>query len=582
MATADNPLVQIEPISNGKKRMNIQLNFSPNIRDHFPFETIRPSQETSLSAVEHSYDTNKKFTIIEAPTGTGKSGFGIAAASWAKTKPCFGGDRHRVGGYILTPQKTLQTQYMNDFAAMGLTELKGKANYWCHEHDTDCDTGALLNKSSNQGDDRTVCEDCPYKNAKKAMLSSGVGQMNFAYFLNETQYAGQLGTREMLVLDEGHNVEQQVLGFTDTVITKKRAEEIGVGAMPFIKPGENAKTYEYLVQTFRPALQEFMQKLEDQLEEAKLMHNREDAVKFAKKLDSYDKYTCRLNRFINSADHRDWLCWTNTDKGTKESGQLTIKPLTATLFADEVLFKKANKILMMSATILDFNTVMRNLGIDSGNANIVKLGSEFPLENRPIFFWPCGSMSAKFFDETLPHMADGVQQLMNKYALKKGIVHTHSYKITKYLTEYLRSRGFGPRIITHDSEKGSREAAVAQHLESPEPTVLFSPSMTEGLDLKEDLSRFQIICKVPYPFLDPYVKARLARDEAWYNWCTALTLVQATGRSVRSKTDKAHTYILDSAFEYFLTKNQHVLPPWWTDSIQFLRPKAGVPIQKRW
>jgi ATP-dependent DNA helicase DinG len=581
MATADNPLIQIEQTlpkkSNGKRRMNLQTNFSPNLRDHFPFEEVRPSQDVCLTEIEESYTENKKFTICEAPTGTGKSGFGIAAASWAKTKPHFGGDKHRVGGYILSPQKTLTAQYMSDFEEMGLVELKGKANYWCSDHDTDCDTGALLNKSSNQGDDRTVCESCPYKFAKRTMLNSGVGTMNFAYFLNETQYAGQLGTREMLVCDEGHNLEQQILGFTDTQITRKRAEEVGVGQMPFIKPGENAKCFAWLTSTFRPALIAFMQKLEDELESAKVRGLRDEAVKAAKKLDSYDKYTCRLNRFINSEEPDNWLCWTDKDKGT-----MIIKPLTATLFADEVLFSKANKILVMSATILDFATVMRNLGIKREDANIVKLGSEFPLENRPIFFWPCGSMSAKFIDETMPHMADGVLQLMNKYALKKGIVHCHSYKITKYLVEFLTSRGLGHRIITHDSEPGSREAAVARHLESPDPTVLFSPSMTEGLDLKEDLSRFQIICKVPYPFLDPYVKARLARDEAWYNWQTALTLVQATGRSVRSKTDKAHTYILDSAFEYFLTKNQHVLPTWWTDSIQFLPPKKGVPIQKRW
>lgn len=572
--TTDSPLVQLsEP---PRHRRNLQTNMSLNIRDHFPFAAIRPSQESSLVAIEHAYQSDKKFTIIEAPTGTGKSGFGIAAASWAKTKPNTGGDGHRNGGYILSPQKTLTAQYMKDFSDMGLTELKGKANYWCHEHDTDCDTGALFNNSSEQGDARQVCEGCPYKIAKKTMLASGVGTMNFAYFLNETQYAGQLGTREMLVLDEGHNTEQQVLGFTDTEISTKRAEEVGCGRLPFIKPGENAKCFDFLVQTFRPALIEYMAKLVDLLDEAKLTNNRPDKIKYAKKLDSYDKYTCRLNRFINSEDHRDWLCWTNTDKGSKNEGTLTIKPLTATLFADEILFRKANKILMMSATILDFKTVMRNLGIKSEDAEVLALGSDFPLENRPIFFWPCGSMSHKFIEKTLPNMADGVQQLLNKYQNKKGIVHTHSYKITKYLIEYLRSRGFGPRIITHDSEQGSREAAVARHLESPDPTVLFSPSMTEGLDLKEDLSRFQIITKVPYPFLDPYVKARLTRDEAWYNWQTALTLVQATGRSVRSKTDKAHTYILDSAFEYFLTKNQSVLPKWWTDSIQFLRAKAAL------
>jgi Rad3-related DNA helicase len=91
--------------------------------------------------------------------------------------------------------------------------------------------------------------------------------------------------------------------------------------------------------------------------------------------------------------------------------------------------------------------------------------------------------------------------------------------------------------------------------------------MTEGLDLKEDLARFGISCKVPYPYMDPYVKARMQRDPAWYEWLTALAIVQGTGRIVRSRTDKGHFYILDGSFEYFLTKNQKVLPKWWTDSI---------------
>jgi Rad3-related DNA helicase len=99
------------------------------------------------------------------------------------------------------------------------------------------------------------------------------------------------------------------------------------------------------------------------------------------------------------------------------------------------------------------------------------------------------------------------------------------------------------------------------------PTVLFSPSMTEGLDLKGDLSRFQIIVKVPFPPLNAYVKARMQRDPAWYQWLTALKLVQATGRSVRNATDKAHTWILDAGFRTFLRRAKDTLPRWWTDSI---------------
>jgi hypothetical protein len=40
---------------------------------------------------------------------------------------------------------------------------------------------------------------------------------------------------------------------------------------------------------------------------------------------------------------------------------------------------------------------------------------------------------------------------------------------------------------------------MAEHVNSTKPTVLISPSLHTALDLKDDLSRFQIITKVTYP-----------------------------------------------------------------------------------
>jgi ATP-dependent DNA helicase DinG len=46
-----------------------------------------------------------------------------------------------------------------------------------------------------------------------------------------------------------------------------------------------------------------------------------------------------------------------------------------------------------------------------------------------------------------------------------------------------------------------RDEVIAEHVNSTKPNVLISPSLYTGLDLKDDLSRFQIIVKVPYPDL---------------------------------------------------------------------------------
>ena len=94
------------------------------------------------------------------------------------------------------------------------------------------------------------------------------------------------------------------------------------------------------------------------------------------------------------------------------------------------------------------------------------------------------------------------------------------------------------------------------------PTVLLSPSMQEGVDLKGDMSRFQILCKVPYPYLgDKLIRKRMNKWGWWYPLQTAKAIVQSVGRSVRTETDEAITYILDEDWERFWNKNKDVFPP---------------------
>jgi transposase-like protein len=93
-----------------------------------------------------------------------------------------------------------------------------------------------------------------------------------------------------------------------------------------------------------------------------------------------------------------------------------------------------------------------------------------------------------------------------------------------------------------------------------------------GLDLKDSLSRFQIIVKVPYANLgDRWINARYNRPDGkkFYSWLSALHLVQAYGRSVRSETDWAITYILDSGFRRFVDMNRNILPTWFLQSIKW-------------
>ena len=87
-----------------------------------------------------------------------------------------------------------------------------------------------------------------------------------------------------------------------------------------------------------------------------------------------------------------------------------------------------------------------------------------------------------------------------------------------------------------------------------------------GIDLKDDLSRFQIIIKVPFPNLQSSkVKRRLETKPEWYNWKTLIEMMQSYGRSVRNEDDWAETYVLDSCFDQVIQKR---VPQYFRDALK--------------
>ncbi|HEX6803613.1 MAG TPA: ATP-dependent DNA helicase [Terriglobales bacterium] len=503
------------------------------IRQYFPFaDCIRSAQEKALAAIEEARQAQKKFVLLELPTGTGKSAVAVAALKWASD---WGN-----GGYILSTQKALTAQYIRDFEAIGLVELRGRSSYECKDFRTTCEIGPSL-----RGKDSTGCAPCPYKTAKDRFVSQRTGVTNFDYFIAETLYSGQLPKRSVLVIDEGHNLEQKLLGFTDFEISPFQLQKYSV-AIPTIADGDVLAASEWLGDVLTPAIDTWINAIpEDDVEQSDDRRQSENLLR-------------RIGRFTGG-NQQEWAFWA-------DGKRLVFRPLGAVEYANSFLFSRADLVVIMSATILDFGVFRRMLGIDADDCKCMAVGSDFPVENRPIYYRPLGSMNFQNKAATLPAIASALDKLLHDRPTTKGLVHTNSYEMNRFLTQSLISAGHGRRIITHGS--GGAEAAIDRHINTAGPTVLCSPAMAEGLDLRDDLSRFQVIVKVPYPpYKDPYVVARRQLDKGWYPWQTAMRLIQATGRSVRSETDFAETYIFDSNFADFRRLNSRLLPAWWRAAI---------------
>ena len=86
-----------------------------------------------------------------------------------------------------------------------------------------------------------------------------------------------------------------------------------------------------------------------------------------------------------------------------------------------------------------------------------------------------------------------------------------------------------------DKVNATNEDILELHSKDNKPTVLVSPSLTYGVDLKDNLARFQIIVKLPYsPLGSKRVKALFEQDKRWYENKMLVNLIQACGRGTRS------------------------------------------------
>ena len=528
-----------------------------NIKNHFPFDVPRQEQVIAIDKALTSFlENDKKFFILEAGTGVGKSAVGLTLGRILNEKLPFD-DVFSKGSYFLTTQRVLQEQYENDFGRPSgqMSSVYSSRNYSCEYHkNNDCKTSQQMlrteEKSSRFFKKCTV--DCLYKREKKLFLDSPESVTNFPYFIMESTYSGKITPRNFLVVDEAHNAEAVLTKFVEVSVSQYFCEKVVKTKWPEkITP---VAYYKWLRDVYNPKLQKQILYFEQQLENLGLKSRIKDLAAIALKYDMLKSHSNKLTLFLDDYSADNWVMEVSE---TEKRGyvRVTYRAIDVSKYAETYLFRMGRKVLLMSATILNADGFAKSLGIPKDDYDSISIASPFPVENRPIIHADIGSFSAKVIDYTLPRAKDAVKAIMSEHKKEKGIIHCHTYKIANYLKKNIRSK----RILTHNSD--NRDEILAKHINSKEPTVLLTPSMTEGVDLKDDASRFQIIVKVPYPYLgDPIIRKRMSKNDKWYPMKTAMTIVQAYGRSVRSIDDSAITYILDSDWKRFYRQNKDVFP----------------------
>jgi Rad3-related DNA helicase len=520
----------------------------------FPHTAPRQQQTDAINfTLNEILNNNKKFVILELGTGCGKSAVGVTIANTLYDQQKL--KSYESGAYILTTQKILQQQYVSDFKNKGLSEIKSASNYTCKRmKQNSC---AQIRRSFIEGNNVSKnkllqCRnDCSYKSKKNRFLQSKLGITNFSYFLAETQYVGELKERNVLIIDEAHNTEDQLSRFLDISIS----ENFCSGILQINLPAtlNQQSFYEFIRGLYFKKLKLYLDDYRKKIEELKLVSDVKGISKLIKQFEALDKHKCKISRFIVTYNSDNWVLDVSFDKNNMR--RLSFKSIDISQFSEELLFSRAKHIILMSATIIDKDIFCESLGIDKSNVAFLSIPSPFPIENRPVLYHSVGSLNRENLDKNLPDLVKVVQQILDIHKGQKGIIHCHTYKIARFI----KSQSNNKRLILHNSE--TRDKEIERYIRSKSDVVLLSPSSTEGLDLYGDRSRFQIICKLAYPYLgDKLVRLRKKRRDRWYEYETTKILIQSIGRSIRSKDDNAITYILDGSFGWFYRKNLDIFP----------------------
>ncbi len=216
--------------------------------------------------------------------------------------------------------------------------------------------------------------------------------------------------------------------------------------------------------------------------------------------------------------------------------------------------------VLLSATVGGKSAYEENIGArftDERTTKFEFIPSTFNFDKSPVYFLNKYKMSFKERDASLENIKPILFNIINQNKGKRGIIQTGSYDFAKKLMFYAPPEVAG-RFISYN---GSKEKQIAvEEYKMREDAILIGPTLVEGVDLPNDLCRFIIILKVPYPNLkDRYVTEKIKLFPMWYNSTTSNAIIQGIGRGVRNENDYCVTYIMDACFYslYISTKEQY-------------------------
>ena len=561
----DTPVVRTAPIS--------------KIEEYFPSEIIpRDIQKQILKEIETNIKLGFKKIVISAPTGVGKSAIGMAIAKYFGT------------GFFITKSKSLQDQYTRDFPI--LKSVKGKSNFEClklmDEHKVDdpilakelghtCEKGVCLEGTEENSEGKSIKTFCTFKPLIKDVtfdtklnestctyyfqkyfgLISNFSVWNYSGFFqlmkNKSVFTDYL-EKKVSIFDEAHGIEDQIINFIGIDISNKQLDECKIDLSRY-----NISDIKELT-ALLVAMKKFYA-----TQYAEIKGNDGDL----KILEYYDENFKKFSDFIGQieSDPKNFLISDNSnDFGN--SVTISIKPLLISKYVDD--FFNTEYQIFMSATINKKN-FCETMGLDEKHVAFIDTPkSPFLYEHRKVDFLDVAFLNSRSSFAEEQNAIRKIDEILSKHKTERGLILTSSKKRCFDILSQLSPENKKRIRICHSSNSDgtTQDEKIAQH-RATSGSVLLSSSLWEGVDLKDDDSRFQIIAKAPYKSLgDTRVRAKMNKFPSWYSSETMMKILQGFGRSIRSEDDWARTYVIDSTINNLVKQTRNIVPKAYWDVLQ--------------
>jgi Rad3-related DNA helicase len=541
--------------------------------------TPREEQTKALDYIKNVLDKkpDNKFFLLNMPVGIGKSHLAVMISDYITGKILPGSKVD-----IITAGKLLQDQYENTYDE--IKSLRGKDNYECVQYACSCEKGKEFNRLN-----KSKCEFCPYDTAKLSYMTGDVSLTNFHLYLINAVYGNSMmkdRDSRLLIVDEAHEFDDVMSDFisikiTETIIKKfKFTNEKEI--IKQLKGVVNIETYIDFLKYFLDQIMNTMVEIETFLSSGRsgdknsakrdsrdmkinsILDIESNDVKFMQLVSDLRQYSTKISVFINEYEQtpNNWVVESSYNDKLKIN-ELSLEPIWAKDYLEKFIWSRYDIVVLMSGTILDKKLFSDINGIDAEKAVYYSVPSPFAVENRKVIYMPLGKMSYTKKEETFKKFVPFFGKLMKKYPDVKGIIHTNSFELSKWIEDSVKDS----RLVFHTS--ANKEEMLRHHFTTEKPTIIVSPSVSTGVSFDNERSRFQVIAKIPYPSLASQKnKMRQKTYPEWYAWRTVAELIQACGRSVRNHKDYADTIIIDGSFSDVLKFSSHYMPLWFQESIK--------------